>query len=60
MSLIVFACVVLLVTILLMWAIWYMPLPPTAPPHLKNIFMVILLVIAALVIASRAGLFAGL
>ena len=58
MSLIVLLLVVLLVTALAMWAVYYVPFPPGSPTFIKPLLYVVILVIAILVILSRSGVVA--
>lgn len=60
MSLLLFALLVVVVLILVLWAVSFMPLPPDAHPLTKRFIYALLTLIAAVVIAHRAGLFAAL
>ena len=53
MSILIFAVIVLIVAALIVWAVQKLPLP--AP--FGTIIQAVILVIAAIVIAKRAGLF---
>ena len=59
MQLLVFALLVFVVAVLVCWAIWYIPLPPSAPPWIKNVVTVLVLIIAAIIILARSGLAAA-
>jgi hypothetical protein len=54
-SLLIFIIVVLIVMGLLIYAVQMMPIPGT-PPWIKQIIMVVIILIAALVIAQKAGI----
>lgn len=56
MQLLTFAALVFVVAVLLCWAVYYIPLPPTAPAWIKNVVSVVILIIAAIVILNRSGL----
>jgi heme A synthase len=55
MGLLIFALIVFVVAVLVCWAIWYLPLPPSSPAWIKNVMTVIVLIIAALVILAKSG-----
>jgi hypothetical protein len=57
MGLILFIIVVLVVLALVLWAVSMLPWPP-APPHIREIIMALIVILAALIIASHAGLLA--
>src|SRR5262245_50528348 len=59
MSLLVFVLIVLLVAVLVMWAVYYIPLPPGAPTWARNVAYLLILIIAILIILSRAGFLAA-
>jgi len=52
---VIFLLVVFLVVVLVMWIIYYIPMPPGSPAFLKNVFYILVLLIALLVIVNRAG-----
>lgn len=56
MSLLVLVVVVLVILALVMWAIYYIPLPPGSPTFIKPLLYVIVLLIAVVVIVQRVGL----
>ena len=55
MSLLIFIAIVIAVMALLMWAIYYLPMPPGSPTWIKNFLYVVLLIVAVIVIVSRSG-----
>jgi hypothetical protein len=55
MSILITVLVVIVVMALIMWAIYYLPLPPGGPVWLKNFLYVIVLIVAILVIVYHAG-----
>jgi hypothetical protein len=55
MSLLIFLLVVLVIVALVMWAIYYIPLPPGSPTFIKPLLYVIVLIIAIVVIVSQSG-----
>ena len=59
MSILVFALLIVIVAVIVMWAVWYIPFPPSPIP-IKECLMVLVLLVAALVILSRAGMLASL
>ena len=54
MSLLVFALVVILVLCLALWVVTLLPFP-AAPAHIREILMAVLVIVAIVVIVSRAG-----
>jgi len=54
MNILVFALIVVLVLVLCLWVVNMLPIP-AAPPHIKEILMALLVIIAIVVIVSRAG-----
>ena len=56
MSLLVIIVVVLIVVALVMWAIYYIPLPPGSPTFIKPMLYVIVLLIGAVFLLTKAGL----
>jgi len=56
MNLILLVAVVLIVMALIMWLIYYIPLPPGSPVFIKNIAYVVVLLIAILVIIANSGM----
>lgn len=56
MSLLIFIAIVVVVMALLMWAIYYLPMPPGSPAWIKNFLYVVLLIVAVIVIVSRSGI----
>lgn len=57
MSLLIFVLIVAVVLCIVLWAIWYLPLPPIGEFPLKNLLMVIACVAALIVILVHAGAF---
>src|SRR5215468_5801638 len=55
MSLLLFVAIVLVVTVLVMWLISYVPVPPGAPSWVENVVYIVVLIIALIVILGRAG-----
>jgi hypothetical protein len=55
MDLIVWIIIVLVVVALAMWLVYYIPLPPGSPVWIKNVFYVVLLLVAILAIVYRTG-----
>lgn len=59
MSILLVILIVLIVVALVMWAIYYVPLPPGSPTFIKPMLYVIVLVVAAIFLLSKAGLALG-
>jgi hypothetical protein len=55
MSLLLFVAIVLVVTVLVMWLISYVPLPPGGPWWVKNVVYIVVLIIAPIVVLGHAG-----
>ena len=60
MSLLLFVALVLVVTVLVMWLIYYVPFPPGAPPWIKNVVYIVVLIIALTFILGHAGWLAAI
>jgi hypothetical protein len=56
MSLLIFIVVVIVVMALVMWLVYYVPLPPGSPAWLKNFLYVLVLLVAIIIIISKSGL----
>ena len=56
MSLLVFLIVVIVVLCLVLWAVHILPFPPETLAPVKPILMVVLIIVAVLIVANRAGL----
>jgi hypothetical protein len=54
MSLLLFALVVILILALCIWVVSLLPFP-AAPPHIKEILMAVLVIIAIIVIVHHSG-----
>jgi len=59
MSLLIFVLIVFVVLALVMWLIYYIPLPPGSPPWLKNFLYVLVLLVAIVVIIVQSGVARG-
>ena len=59
MSLLIFILVVIVVLALVMWLIYYVPLPPGSPLWLKNFLYVLVLLIAIVVVVTQSGVVHG-
>jgi hypothetical protein len=56
MSLLVFIIVAIIVVALIMWAIYYVPMPPGSPIWIKNLLYILVLLIAVFAIVYQTGL----
>jgi hypothetical protein len=55
MSLLLFVAILLVVTVLVMWLIYYVPFPLGAPSWVKSVVYIVVLIIAPIVILGHAG-----
>jgi hypothetical protein len=55
-NLLAFVLIVIVLLCLALWLVHVLPFPPEVPPPLKAILMVVLIFIAVVAIADRAGL----
>jgi hypothetical protein len=60
MSLLIFVVIVIIVLALVMWLIYYVPMPPGSPVWIKNFLYVLVLLIAIIAILWHSGVAAGL
>jgi branched-subunit amino acid transport protein len=59
-SILIFVVVVIVVMALVMWLIYYLPLPPGSPAWVKNFLYVMALLAAIVVILVKSGLAASI
>jgi hypothetical protein len=55
MSALIMILIVVVVLALVMWLIYYLPMPPGSPLWIKNFLYVLVLLVAILVIIFQAG-----
>ena len=55
MGILLFLLVVIVVLALVMWAIYYVPMPPGSPVWIKNFLYVLILIVAIVAIVVRLG-----
>jgi len=56
MSLLILVLVTVVVLALVMWLIYYIPMPPGSPVWIKNFLYVLVLIIAIIVIVTQTGM----
>jgi hypothetical protein len=55
MGILIFLLIVIVILALVMWAIYYVPMPPGSPVWMKNFLYVLVLIIAIVAIVVRLG-----
>jgi hypothetical protein len=55
MSVLLTILIIIVVLALVMWAIYYVPLPPGSPTWLKNFLYILVLIVAIIVIVYHTG-----